>query len=63
VQVCCDACYRSSPLREGPREEAEMHFRSLGWMWCQDGRLLCPICQARESTMPPPMGFESQPDE
>jgi hypothetical protein len=59
VQVCCDACYRMSPLRDGPLDEAQGHFRTLGWMWCQDGRLLCPISQSREATMPPPLGFAS----
>jgi hypothetical protein len=48
-----------SPLRDGPLDEAQGHFRTLGWMWCQDGRLLCPICQSREATMPPPLGFAS----
>jgi hypothetical protein len=54
VLVCCDACYRTSPAHDGPLDRAQDHFRAMGWMWRRDGRLLCPICTARESTLPPP---------
>jgi hypothetical protein len=56
VQVWCDACYRSSPLTSGSVEIAQAYFRRLGWMWRLDGRTLCPICDGRESTIPPPEG-------
>ncbi len=54
-RVCCSDCYRTSPSMSGPLEEAQAHFRALGWTWRSDGRTLCPICNARASTMPPPM--------
>jgi hypothetical protein len=54
MQVSCDVCYRTSPSKEGPQDRAELQFRALGWMWRGDGRHLCPICNARESTIPPP---------
>jgi hypothetical protein len=54
VIVCCDACSRTSPPQEGPLERAEPVLRSQGWMWRRDARLLCPMCNARESTLPPP---------
>lgn len=55
VQVCCDGCFRTSPPKDGPLDAAQPQFRALGWMWRRDGRLLCPICNSRESTIPPPI--------
>jgi hypothetical protein len=54
MQVCCDACYRTSPASEGPLDKAQERFRALGWTWRIDGRTVCPICNDRVSTQPPP---------
>jgi hypothetical protein len=54
VQVCCDSCYRTSPSKDGSVDDARAQFRALGWTWHPDGRLLCPICNSRESTLRPP---------
>ena len=53
-QVCCDGCYRTSPPTDYAMDEAHHYFRKLGWTWRLDGRTLCPICNARASTVPPP---------
>jgi hypothetical protein len=53
-QVCCDGCYRTSPPIDLSIDDAHRYFRRLGWAWRLDGRTLCPICNAREDTVPPP---------
>jgi hypothetical protein len=58
VQVCCDACYRMSPSMDGTPDQVLAHFRRLGWTWRADGRNLCPICDARLPTTPPPLHDE-----